>query len=231
MTSFLLKIIGVICMTCDHISDAIIGHFSFLNLIGRIAFPIFAFQAVQGYIYTKNIKKHLIKLFIFGLISQIPFTLFLSTFTKSFSLNIFFTIFLGLVSIILYDKLNKKWIGFILAIIVSILGEIFHVDYGMYGVLLIFFFYLFRDNKINMCLYTFILIFINYSIYIIQSPTYITHYINCLIFSLLSLLFILHYNGKQGPKTKYLFYIFYPTHLIILFFINYIINNWPTALY
>ena len=78
-------------MLFDHFGDAIIGKFSFCNLIGRIAFPIFAFQTVQGYIYTKDLKKHMLKLFIFACISQIPFMLFLSTFTEEIlTLNIFF---------------------------------------------------------------------------------------------------------------------------------------------
>ena len=105
MTSFILKIIGVITMLFDHVGDAIIGKFSFCNLIGRIAFPIFAFQAVQGYIYTKDLKKHMVKLFIFACISQIPFMLFLSTFTEEIlTLNIFFTLFLGLLALFVYDK-------------------------------------------------------------------------------------------------------------------------------
>ena len=88
MTSFILKIIGIITMFCDHFSDAILGHFTFLNYIGRIAFPIFAYQCAISYKHTRNFKKHLLKLFIFGLISQLPFLLFLSTFTKQIYLNI-----------------------------------------------------------------------------------------------------------------------------------------------
>ena len=96
LTSFLLKIIGIITMLSDHIGHAILGNFSFFNLIGRISFPIFAFQAMQGYIHTKDLKKHIIKLFIFACISQIPFMLFLSTFTTNMYLNIFFTFLLGI---------------------------------------------------------------------------------------------------------------------------------------
>ena len=68
MTSFLLKIIGIITMLFDHVGDSIVGKFSFLNLIGRISFPIFAFQTVEGYIHTKNFKKHILKMFIFACI-------------------------------------------------------------------------------------------------------------------------------------------------------------------
>ena len=60
MTSFVLKIIALITMFIDHLGYAIYGKFSYLNYIGRIAFPIFAFQISEGFVHTKNIKKYFI---------------------------------------------------------------------------------------------------------------------------------------------------------------------------
>ena len=101
MSSFVLKVIAIITMFCDHFGDAFIGHTSFFNLIGRIAFPIFAFQITEGYIHTKSLKKYMTRLGIFAIISQIPFILFIRKFINptSISLNVFFTLFLGLLSI------------------------------------------------------------------------------------------------------------------------------------
>ncbi len=220
MTSFILKIIGVMTMLIDHIGDAILGKFSFFNLIGRIAFPIFAFQSVQGYIHTKNFKKHMMKLLIFACISQIPFALFLSTFTTEFALNIFFTFFLGLFSLFMYDKCKNKVIGFLFVIITSIIGELIHVDYGAFGILLIFIFYLFKDKKLQMAISTIILCFSKYIPNIIEAPSLYLHYLSCGLFTSLSFIFILFYNKKQGPKAKYFFYIFYPLHLLILYIIH-----------
>ena len=93
-------------MLCDHTGDVFIGHFSFLNLIGRIAFPIFAFQIVQGYIHTHNVKKYALRLFAFACISQIPFMLFLSTFYDNYYLNVFFKLFLGVICIYGFDKIK-----------------------------------------------------------------------------------------------------------------------------
>lgn len=150
MTSFVLKLIGILTMFCDHMGDAILGKFSFLNLIGRIAFPIFAFQAVQGYIHTNNLKKHMLKLFIFACISQIPFSLFLSTFSNQFVLNIFFTFLLGLFTLFVYDKCSNKYLGFLFVLSFSILGHFLYVDYQAFGILLIFVFYFFNnDNRTN----------------------------------------------------------------------------------
>ena len=73
MSSFFLKLIGIITMFCDHYSDVIIGENTYLNLIGRVAFPIFAFQIAQGYNHTSNIKKYILRLSIFAVISQFSF--------------------------------------------------------------------------------------------------------------------------------------------------------------
>ncbi len=85
MSAFVLKLIAVFSMTCDHLSYLIFGRFSFLNLIGRIAFPIFAYQITEGYIHTSNLKKYFLRLALFGVISQIPFMLFLSILHTRFS--------------------------------------------------------------------------------------------------------------------------------------------------
>lgn len=221
MTSFILKIVGVITMLFDHVGDAIIGKFSFCNLIGRISFPIFAFQAVQGYIYTKDFKRHMLKLFIFACISQIPFMLFLSTFTEEiFTLNIFFTLFLGLLALFVYDKCKNKVLGFLFVIFTSIIAYFIHVDYGVFGILLMFFFYFFKDKKIPMAITTIVLCFLRFVPDIIDTPVLWYIYIQCAIFTALSLIFILFYNKKEGPKAKYFFYIFYPLHLLILYFLH-----------
>jgi len=225
MTSFILKIIGIFTMLCDHSGDALLGYFSFLNLIGRIAFPIFAFQIVQGYIHTSNLKKYMLRLFIFACISQIPFMLFLSTFSNNFYLNIFFTLLLGTIALYGYDKIKNKYLGIAFATLISVIAHFIHVDYGAYGIAIIFLFYIFNtkfnNKKIFMCL-TFVLITIlKYLPNIINYLIVATTYINCIIFTCISLIPICLYNGKQGPKVKYLFYAFYPVHLLILYFLSF----------
>lgn len=210
-------------MLSDHIGDALIGGFSSFNLVGRIAFPIFAFQSVQGYIYTKDFKKHMIKLFIFACISQIPFMLFLSTFTNNFSLNIFFTFFLGLLALYVYDKCQNKILGFLFVILTSLIAYLIKVDYGVFGILLIFAFYIFKDDKIKMIISCTILSFAKYIPKIIMYPYLLNHYLLCGLFTSLSLLFICFYNKKEGPKAKYFFYIFYPLHLLILYILKMVV--------
>lgn len=220
MTSFILKFIGIIAMFCDHIGYIFFSNVPLLHFIGRIAFPIFAFQITQSYIHTKNVKKFMLKLLIFAFISQVPYILFSSTFTTNYSLNILFTFLLGLIAILIYDKCKYKIVGILSAILISILGYYLKVDYGIFGVLLIFSFYIFKDNLILLCTSTVLLTFlVRYLPEIIQYPILYNLDMKYAIFTCLSLIFICLYNKEQGPKLKYFFYIFYPLHLLVLYFL------------
>ena len=247
MTSFLLKIVAMITMTCDHLGDALFNHLNILNYIGRISFPIFAFQLTQGYLHTKNKGKYGIRLFLFALISQIPFALFIQMFNNdgSYKLNIFFTLLLGFICIYVYDFMLhfnqdpkrqnqlitekesyslfnsyylKKLIAVIAVLCIAYLGDVIHVDYGLWGILIIFSFYLFRTDKLAMTLSFIVLVILKYGIWIIQYGFQI-EYILLATFTMASLFFITKYNGKKGKNLKYLFYLFYPIHLLLLYFI------------
>ena len=245
MSSFVIKIIAIISMICDHASDAIIGHFSFFNLIGRIAFPLFCFQLVNGYKHTQNINKYMTRLIIFGILSQIPFSFFIYFYSGSFTtLNIFFTFALGLLAIYVLDKIpnNLKFLGITLDILIIALAEIIKVDYGWFGVALILCIYLFYDDKTKNILFNnsqnilidklhnnflfaiifFILCFIKYY------PFFSNVQANIVWAQILStfspIIFMLLYDGKKGPSLKYFFYAFYPIHLAILAFIIYFLH-------
>lgn len=109
MSSFVLKMIAVFSMCFDHFGYLFsAGNFSFCNLIGRLAFPIFAFQISEGYTHTRDLKKYFWRLFLFAVISQIPFNLFEYAFGFDLTLNIFFTLLLGLTAIFAYDRIPNK---------------------------------------------------------------------------------------------------------------------------
>lgn len=236
MSSFILKIIACITMFIDHLGYVIYGGPSFFNYIGRIAFPIFAFQISQGYAHTKNLNKYIIRLFIFAVISQVPFYLFCSSFVETPSLNIFFTLILGLIAIISYDKIKNKFISLLAILAMCILADVLNVDYGSFGVLIIFTFYIFRNTKLGTVLAFLFVISVHYGERIAQ--VYITNYTHpnfsqelfmtnvvnkqliYLAFNLLPLIPILLYNKKQGKKMKYFLYLFYPVHLLFLYIIT-----------
>ena len=201
MSSFVLKLIALISMFFDHTSYYLHGNnFSTLNLIGRFAFPIFAFQLTEGFIHTKSRKNYAIRLLLFAIISQIPFALFNAKFISTdFGLNIFFTLFLGFICLLIYDK-NKIY-GIISLFVISIISELTSCDYGMYGIIIIFLFYTFKDHVIIMnvlFILTTILKYTNNFINNINTP-YLYIYILLCLFTILSIIFINFYNKKEGP--------------------------------
>ena len=154
---------------------------------------------------------------IFAFISQIPFSLLYITLKQPFTLNVMFTIILGLFSIILFNKINNRIICFIVLLLIGCLGSIIRVDYGIFGIVTIFLFYYFKNNKIKMFFYFSITFLIRYLLHIIFiDPIY---YLLILLGTLTAFIPISLYNKKEGIKTKYLFYLFYPLHLLIIYLI------------
>ena len=216
MSSFKLKIIAVVTMFCDHFGLCLTGGVASLwNYIGRLAFPIFAYQISEGYFYTSNLKKYFLKLFVFAIISQIPFNLFEYALGFNYHLNVLFTLLLGLMAITVFDKSPNKIVGFAGVAICIALGHFLNVDYGYWGVLLVFCFYLFKDNKIITTIIFGLLVLAKYFTNLIDSGFYY-QYILLAISTFIAIIPILLYNKKQGYKTKYFLYIFYPVHLAIL---------------
>lgn len=220
MTVFILKIIACISMFLDHVKYAIPETQNFVTIyLGRIAFPIFAFLITQGYIHTSNLEKYYKRITVFALISQIPFMLFRSLIGEWEMLNIMFTLLLGLFAITVYDKINKKYISIPICIFLIILGEIINVDYGWFGVALVFLLYICKNNKIVLTFSYVILILVWFYFegMLKLYNMYIIYFINYLI----PLIFILLYNGKQGKKIKYFLYWFYPAHMLILYLVSF----------
>ncbi len=152
VSSFLFKLIGIICMTIDHSRVLVFNtpEFAWMDAIGRLAFPIFAFQIVVGYKKTHNLKKYLLRLLLFAIISEIPYKWMTWLVTKDFNItmqywNVYWTFVLGLISLIVLndEKLKGIYKGFIV-VGISILFSICYVDYAFYGIaIMIAYYYLF----------------------------------------------------------------------------------------
>ena len=221
MDLFWLKIIGIITMFIDHY-HFVIGGSLILNIIGRLAFPIFAFSLNEGYFHTSNLKKYLIRLFIFAIIIQIPAILF----KLNYPVNIFFTLFFGLLAIYILNLKNKKmplyifvFLKIFLIFLIFYISKKFKFDYGIYGILLIIIFNIFRNKKLFLFLAFFLL-----NLTIIIFPN-IFGLFKIQFFSIFSLIFIFFYNGKKGKSLKYFFYLFYPIHFLILETINFLLKK------
>lgn len=228
MSTFTLKVIAIITMLIDH--TGAIFNINYFRMIGRIAFPIFAFLIARGCIYTSNIKKYMLRLLIFAFISEIPFNMMINTvfFNEPLNIinlnyqNIFFTLFLGCLLIYIYsnilnklkDKNNNFNANYLLILLIcsfsiSYFGDFIHSDYRSMGIILIFLHYIFKEKS---ALITIIFCFITYNPIVYKD--------NFFLVSIISALFIFLYNEKKGYSlNKWLFYIFYPLHIFILILI------------
>lgn len=197
MTIFIIKIIACLTMVLDHIKYVYLPSSNFATLyLGRISFPLFAFLLTEGYVHTSNLKKYIIRLSLFAIISQIPFMIFRTYVGNWKMLNIMFTLLLGLIAIMAFDKIKNKFLSIPLVTITVYLGKIFCVDYGWYGVLLIFILYLFKNNKIALTIcYLGVILFHYYLLNCLK-----VEYIFTIIFTIFPIIIILLYNGKEGKK-------------------------------
>ena len=209
MSSFLLKIIACFTMLIDHIGIVFFPTNSIFRIIGRIAMPIFAFQVGIGYKYTKSKLKYILRMFICGLIAQIPFllmlnnTMFNTSFSfdtlsnfKYFSLNICFSFIIALAALYFIEEAKKQRFLYVILPFLLLISVVLPLDYGIWAVLLVILSYFSYDKKA-------------------------VYFLGMLFISMvLALPFLLFFNKKQGPKVKYLFYLFYPLHMFILFLLK-----------
>lgn len=179
-------------------------------VIGRLGFPIFCFLLVEGFGHTRNVWKYALRLLVFALISEIPFDLAIYG-TPVFMgyQNVFFTLLIGLLVMIAYREIAerfqaKKFIKALLCVLALVAGMaaagFMKTDYGAIGIVCIMMLYIFRNNKVRQII------------------------AGCVVFlwevtAPLAFIPIAFYNRRRGLNIKYLFYIFYPAHLFILYLI------------
>ena len=235
LTSNMLRLIAVLLMVSDHIWATYMSFGDWMTYIGRMAFPIFAFQIAEGFVHTKNFKKYALRLLGFALISELPFNLFYSSrWFNPYHQNVLFTLLLGLMAIKVMDNLKKNHMAkdialsalyLLLIVIGSVIG---FVDYGLNGVLMVVLFYIFRDFPFAWVLQLIGMVCINVIFFegqvipmeilgkAVEIPTQ--------AFAVFSLIPIWLYGGRKGISNKtlqYGFYAFYPVHMIILYLIKY----------
>lgn len=150
MNTFILKLIAITSMIIDHYGAIFVTHEIFYRYIGRLAFPIFCFLLVEGFIHTKDVKRYGKRLFIFALISEIPFDLAFYGELSFQHQNIFLTLFIGLVMMYFLEKSENKWNKISIISISMIAAFILLVDYNIVGIIYILAFYMTKDmSRIN----------------------------------------------------------------------------------
>ena len=210
----LLKWIAIITMTVDHVGVILYPEFTVLRFIGRFSFPLFAYLLILGMENTRNIRYYFTRLFIFALISQVPFFLALD-YGPFDSLNIFFTLSSGLLFVYFFKKSSV----FVLVPVFASL--VLPFDYGIYGIAVIGCIYILKENtKFGV-----------FSLVLLNTLFLVPWSIQFLSISAIPLI-LLHKNGslKITRETtekvtiplwrKYFFYVYYPLHLTLLYLIQ-----------
>ncbi|MGL4335527.1 MAG: TraX family protein [Turicibacter sp.] len=263
LTATHLKMIAIILMFFDHFAATVLTHFQgqsgvgetqfvvyqtlivTIRTVGRLSFPIFAYLIVNGFYHTSNKRNYFLRLVGFAFISELFFDFgIFGTWVYMGHQNVFFTLALGLLGIWGYDALKdkgtfKKILGTVFVLAVGFLSSVIRSDYDIYGVMTIFFMYLFFKNFKRMSI---AIIAFNLAIYwsgflswfiipawfegaygwelkgvqgsILHVLTYIMINAQCL--SVCALPVIKCYKGEKGkPFNKYIFYAFYPVHLFL----------------
>lgn len=207
--------------------EIIYNIYEIMRYIGRMAFPIYCFLLVEGFLYTRNVAKYAFRLLIFAFISEIPFDLAIAGewWSMEYS-NVYFTLVLGLISVWAISYIEKfyefwqekQWEPILGTIITAVAGVIvvavcggfaemvLKTDYGFGGIVAILILYLFRRTRAM----AFALSVMALSVFCGSIE----------ILALLMLIPLMKYDGTRGKNVKYVFYAFYPVHLLILALIS-----------
>ena len=211
MDGTVLKLIACLSMFIDHLGAVCFSGMMGFRIIGRLAFPIYCFLLVEGAVHTHDMKKYILRMGIFALISEVPFDLaFYHRLVYTEHQNVFFTLGLGLLAIWFLEhpieQLDIPDVLYKLLVIIAggLIAEFFNTDYGFTGIAVICIFYYLRGQPQ-----------LKYPI----AAILLAAMGGVEVYAVLALIPILLYNGQRGRQTKvmqYGFYIFYPAHLLLI---------------
>jgi len=216
--SNLIKLVAFSSMLSDHTGVALFPNDLAWRIVGRIAFPLFAYQLGVGYKHTSDKRSFAFRLLLFALVSQLPYYLV----RGEWVLNIFFTLLIGLGALHLYASKRQGWLGpYLLASLV--LSYFVPYDGGGYGVLMIFLLYALPTFAGQVAA----VIALNF-LYLVSSEDFLYNFSSFGYVQMFSLLAIpllwgikylhlpLQVEGRLSRFNKWIFYVLYPLHLSVL---------------
>lgn len=194
-------------MALDHTGAVLFPQEIWLRCAGRLAFPIFCFLIVEGFVHTHDVYRYMARLGVFALISEIPYDLAFRGVCLEFAYqNVFFTLLIGIAMMKLLS-VTRLWPEKAAILILAMwLAVVLRTDYNFRGILLIFMLYVFREQK-----------------FLVAAAGGLWNFLytgTIQRYGVFSAVPMLLYNGKPGRRMKYFFYIFYPAHLLILYGIS-----------
>lgn len=214
-------------MLLDHIGFLLLPSgplYVCFRTVGRLAFPLFCFLLIEGFFHTGNRTRYAQNLLFFAILSEIPFNLACRrTLFFPEAQNVFFTLFLGLLMLTALSllpvspktalppftfpsEINHMLLSAGIVIFFAVLAFLCRCDYQAYGIILLALLYWYRIGILPPAI-----------------PTLFAAFLSAEFFcaAAFSMLFIRLYNGTRGrQRDKYLYYLFYPLHLLILTFLS-----------
>lgn len=206
-------------MLIDHAGLALFPSMSAFRSIGRMAFPLYCFLLVQGFLHTRNVRAYSRRLLLFAILSEIPFDLLIfGRLSSPMEQNVLFSLLFALMALVSCDALRSKPLqAWIICITLATSAMALRLSFGWLSVVLCLCFYYAQENR----LYQFLLsgsALLLYTLSLLLSGVDKSWAITSL-YALLSLLPIAFYNGRPGPRHPLIglaFYAGYPVHLLLL---------------
>ncbi len=219
LSSFMLRLLALMCMVVDHTGLALFPAVGAFRCVGRLAFPIYCFLLVQGYVHTRGVRAYSRRLLILALLSEIPFDLLIfGRIASNMEQNVLFSLLFGLIAIQSTDALRGKPLYAGLSAAALCMGAMLcRVSYGWLGVALCLCFHGFCTRRLHMAAVAAVILLV-YSFSLLLSGV-TTSWVLVSLCALPALAPLLLYNGKRGPRTPLLtfaFYAAYPLHIICL---------------
>ena len=221
LNSNMLKLIAAVTMTVDHVGYILFPHLTVLRIIGRIAFPIFAYMISEGCFYTKHKKRYLGEMLIIGAICQV--VTYIADHSFYMCIMITFALSVSIIFSIQWARTKKNTAAWLLPLgliigayiasvtIPGIVGEeVFAIDYGFTGIMIPVFVFLVKGKWLKLLVMAGGL----FALYLVFQ------YVQ--MWSMLALIPLALYNGKRGKlRIGQFFYIYYPLHLGVLWGIKF----------
>ena len=223
LTSFMLRMLALISMFIDHAGLALFPRIGMFRCIGRLAFPLYCFLLVQGYIHTHDLRAYTRRLLLLAFLSEVPFDLLIfGHVISSMEQNVLFALLLGLAAVYAADRFEaeppRAAMNILLVFMASML---FWVSYGWLGVALCIGFYKLRHSRAKQAL---CLLCIEglYCLSLALSGVE-TSWVLVSLCAMFAAIPVYLYSGKPGLRHKFvsfLFYAAYPLHIIALLIIR-----------
>ncbi len=226
-----IKYIAIAAMFLDHLAaflltpekyPALIVLYIIMRIIGRIAAPVMFYFLTEGYIHTLSKRNYCLRLLSFAILSQIPYSLVRYGSVSSGDLNVMFTLLFSFLMLMAVEKTSNQIIKG-MAVFLFMFISVFS-DWGLIGPLMAWLFYVNRsDRKKQVRDYLMIIcIQLLSAVVFMMCNTHNWYEGICQLDIFLVIPLLQLYNGELGRKTivnKWMFYMFYPLHLVLIWFI------------